>query len=281
MIVNRKVLAGLDSREYEHPADKLALANLTKIPILPAIVKKIIELVSEKQILVVTEGSNIEISAKQYPKLYSMYLECCKILDIEKIPKFYLEAGRDINAYTTGVETPIVCVNEGTFEALPEEELRFIIGHELGHIKSEHCLYHTIARLLSSGVAAKISKLAFPITEALLAWDRKSEYTADRAGLLCCQNAEASISALGKLGGCVRHYKEEFNLETYLRQALDFKTQQGSLINGLKEKAFYILYDVNHPLSLLRAAEIYEWKDSEQYTQILSQRQTLMSEVTA
>ena len=174
----RKVLTELDSHDYEHPADRIALAKLTGIPVLPEITKKLIEIVSEKKILFVTEGSNIEISEKQYPKLYSIYLECCKILDFKKIPKFYLESGREINAYTTGVENPIVCVNEGAFEALTEEELRFIIGHELGHIKSEHCLYHTLARILSAGITSKLSKLAFPITEALFAWDRMSEFSA-------------------------------------------------------------------------------------------------------
>lgn len=272
----RKVLSGLDSREYEHPADRLALENLTKLSVLSEITKKIIEIISEKRILFITEGSNIEITEKQYPKLYNIYLDCCKILDIKKIPKFYLEAGREINAYTIGVENPIVCVNEGAFEALSEEELRFIIGHELGHIKSKHCLYHTLARIITSGLEVKISKLALPISETLLAWDRKSEYTADRAGLLCCQNSEASICALGKLGGCVRNYKENLNYDAYIKQALEFKEQQGSLLNQLKTKAFYMMYELNHPLTMLRAAEIYEWKDAGQYKQILTKGQILL-----
>ena len=274
----RKVIFDLNSRDYEHPADKIALDKLSKLSILPEITKKLVEIVSEKRILFITEGSNIEISENQYPKLYNIFLECCKILDLKKIPKFYLEAGREINAYTIGVENPIVCVNEGAFEALTEDELRFIIGHELGHIKSEHCLYHTLARIITTGVEAKVSKLAFPIAETLLAWDRKSEYSADRAGLLCCQNPEASICALGKLGGCVRHYKENLNYDAYIKQALEFKEQQGALVNKLKATAFYVMYEMNHPLTMLRAAEIYEWKDSVQYNQILSKGTILIGE---
>ena len=272
----KKVLTGLDSREYEHPADKVALESLTNLSVLSEITKKLIEFISEKRILFVAEGSNIKISESQYPKLYNIFLECCRILEIKKIPTFYLETGREINAYTIGVENPIVCINEGAFEALSEDELRFIIGHELGHIKSQHCLFHTLARIISAGVEVSISKLALPISETLLAWDRKSEYTADRAGLLCCQNSVASICALGKLGGYVRNYKENLNYDAYIKQALEFKEQQGSLVNQLKTKAFYMMYEVNHPLTMLRAAEIYEWKDSEQYKQILAKGQSLL-----
>ena len=272
----KKVLTGLDSREYEHPADRLALENLTKLSVLSEITKKIIEIISEKRILFITEGSNIKISERQYPKLYNIFLDCCKILDIKKIPNFYLEAGREINAYTIGVENPIVCVNERTFEALTEDELRFIIGHELGHIKSKHCLYHTLARIISSEIGNQISTIAFPISEALLAWDRKSEFTADRAGFLCCQNLEASVCALGKLGGCVTNFKEKFNYDAYLKQALEFKSQHGLLLNKLKTNVFYMMYEVNHPLTMLRAAEIYEWNDSQQCNQILAKSNILL-----
>lgn len=276
----RVYLKNLNSYEYEHPADRIALKSLNSIPILPEVTKKVIEYASEKRMIFVTEGSYNEITENQYPKLYKIFIECCKILDIKKIPKLFLVPERDINAYTAGVENPFICVNEGTIEALSEDEFRFILGHELGHIKSGHCLNHTMVRIISSGVAAFITKIAFPLRQTLFAWDRMSEYTADRAGFLCCQNIEAAITALAKLGGCVRRYKESFNYDAYLKQALKFKEQQGTLVNSFLKNSFYMLYELDHPLTVLRAAEIYEWNNSDQYKQIINKGQKLLSEVT-
>lgn len=275
----RVYLKNLNSYEYEHPADRIALKSLNTFSILQDVTKKIIEYASEKQMIFVTEGSYNEITEKQYSSLYKLLIDCCRILDIKKIPKLFLVPERDINAYTAGVENPFICINEGTVEALSEEELRFIIGHELGHIKSGHCLNHTMVRIISSGVAAFITKIAFPLRQALFAWDRMSEYTADRAGFLCCQNVEVAVSVLAKLGGCIRRYKEPFNYNAYLNQALSFKEQQGGLVNSFLKNSFYVLYELDHPLTVLRAAEIYEWNNSNQYKQIINKGQKLLNEV--
>lgn len=274
--MSKIILSNLNPKEYEHPSDKIALSAVNKIPILQTATKKFIEIINERQTQIIKNGSNIRFSNKQYPKIYQLFQECCEVLEIEKEPPFFLEYGRDINAYTTGVENPILCVNERTVEVLSDDELRFIIGHELGHIKSGHCLNHTLVRILSEGVSSLFGVLELPLREALFAWDRMSEFTADRAGLLCCQSLEATVSTLGKLSGCVFKYKESFNYDAFLKQALTFKKEQGTLLNQFKTKAFYFMYESDHPLTVLRAAEIYEWFNSEQYKSILNNRKLLL-----
>ena len=52
-------------------------------------------------------------------------------------------------AFAIGMEKHTIVITSGLVELLEDDELRFVIGHELGHIKSGHMLYRTMAVFLS------------------------------------------------------------------------------------------------------------------------------------
>jgi Zn-dependent protease with chaperone function len=120
-------------------------------------------------------------------------------------------------------------LNAGLIDSMTPEELRFVVGHELGHIKSGHVLYYQIAMLLP--VLAEVvgaatfgvgSLLSFPLEVALVRWQRMSELTADRAGLLACQDVDAATTALIKLAGLPLKFFDKVNTEDFLAQAREF-----------------------------------------------------------
>lgn len=47
------------------------------------------------------------------------------------------------------INTPFLFISEGFFEDLSEQEQRFLIGHELAHIKAEHMRYLGIVKLIA------------------------------------------------------------------------------------------------------------------------------------
>ncbi len=105
-----------------------------------------------------------------------------------------------MNAYTFGmVEPQVVVVYAGVFSIMDADELRFIIGHELGHIRLGHTWLNSLvggmAGIPSPYVAAILLYIAFRW------WNRACEYSADRAGLLACGKPEKAASALIKLVG--------------------------------------------------------------------------------
>jgi Zn-dependent protease with chaperone function len=105
-----------------------------------------------------------------------------------------------LNAYTFGLGTePVVVVYSGILRIMDEDELRFIIGHELGHI----CLGHTWLNSLVGGMAGIPSPYfaAVVLYFSFRWWNRACEYSADRAGLLACGKPEKAASALVKLAG--------------------------------------------------------------------------------
>lgn len=117
------------------------------------------------------------------------------------------------NAFTTGVYKPVVVITSGMLDTFEESELRFVFGHELGHYVCEHVPYKTLAQFLSI-ILAQVGQMTLGIGKvlgaglelALYAWDRRSEFSADRAGLLVAQDDNASIRALMKLAAPVEKY---------------------------------------------------------------------------
>ncbi len=103
-----------------------------------------------------------------------------------------------LNAYTFGLSNPkVVVVYSGLLQVMDADELQFIVGHELGHVR----LGHTWLNSIAGGMAGIPSGLgaAVILRLSLLLWNRMCEYSADRAGLLACGNLNKAVSALIKL----------------------------------------------------------------------------------
>lgn len=263
------ILKGLQASDFQHPEDKKALDLLEKIPLLNASLEAILKNTSEAMMKFVKAGSCIELSEGQYPSVYKVFLHCCKILEIEKIPKLYLDGIRGISSSIDGITEPVVLISEGAVEVLSDDEMYFIFGQALGHIKAGHELYHKVAELLLSGFSIFLKAAALPIQEALLHWYRASILSSDRCGLLCCQSIEASISLLAKQAGFIRHYEERFNIEAFKEQSKQFKISQQKLMNKFWEGLQYFSNSSKSPLTILRSAELMEWSESGEYERIL------------
>ena len=53
---------------------------------------------------------------------------------------------------TIGMDKPIIVLNSALLDLLDEEEMRFVIAHELGHALSGHAVYRTLLlRLIAPG----------------------------------------------------------------------------------------------------------------------------------
>ncbi len=114
--------------------------------------------------------------------------------------KTFVAPGRGLNAYAFGLSDPkVVVLYSALFRALDEDEILFIVGHELGHVR----LGHTWLNSLVGGMAGIPSPFAAAVIlhVAFRWWNRACEYSADRAGLLACDDLGKAISALVKIGG--------------------------------------------------------------------------------
>lgn len=270
MVHNKKILTGLDHAQYEHPFDKKALEALENTPGLAAIGKYITKHLVERMYTVQYTGSHLKVTPDNYPDIYEYLRYAAQILDVKKIPDLYIEWGYSINACTVGAENPIIVLNSGLIDLCDDDEIMFIIGHELGHVKSNHMLYHMMAQVINF-IIDQIplgSIAAAPLQYALYYWDRMSEFTADRAGLLCCQKPTVAIKSLIKMAGLPYSQYDKIDVESFIQQAKDFKMLDFEGIN--KVIKLISIADSTHPWTVMRGAQLIEWLNEGEAKRILN-----------
>ena len=266
MIRNKKILKGLNSSEYEHPFDQKALNALAHTPGLETLGNFITKNTIEKIYTLQYTVSNLKVTKENYPKIYEYLEYACQVLDMQTIPDLYIQWGYGINAFTVGSENPIIVLNSGLIDLCDDDEIMFIIGHECGHIKSNHMLYHMMAQVINVVIDSIPggNLIAAPLQYALYYWNRMSEFTADRAGLLCCQNKEAAIRAFMKMAGMPIKEFEYMNYDSFIKQASEFKSLDYDSLN--KVIKFISIADASHPWTVMRAAELLNWINAGEYS---------------
>lgn len=200
----RQRFAGISTRAWEHPADRSALVALRKLTGFDDVLKKLAGLVSERSVRLMFLATAVKTSERQYPELYNMVRDAAYVLDLEQVPELYVTRDPKVNAMCIGMDAPVIVVTTGLVELLDEEELRAVIGHEVGHAMSGHAVYRTMLLILTN-LATRVGwvplgNLAImALVTALKEWFRKAELSCDRAGLLAGQDPQASMRGLMKL----------------------------------------------------------------------------------
>jgi len=275
--MNPTKLKDLHPFEYEHPLDAKALHAMQNIKGLDFLIRQFNKQAVERIITIKCTGSSLKVTPRNYPDIYDVLRECCETINCADIPDLYIEWDYGINGYTIGVDHPIIVLKSGCIDLLSLDELRCVIGHEVGHIKSRHVLYHQMAQALPY-LAEVIGNATFgignlvsiPINFALLKWQRLSELTADRAGLLAAQDKAAFIRLLPKREGVPLKHFGSINCEEFIRQAREFDKLDEDRINMLVKWAQIAGQD--HPWTVLRAAELLRWIESGEYDAVLKRR---------
>jgi len=267
---DRVRFGGISSRAYEHPADRAALGALRKLRGLDTAVKKFQSLFPERIIRMEHLGAAVRTSDRQFGRLHAMVRDAAGVLDLPRVPELYIKQSPELNAYTMGMAEPFVVLHTALVDLLDPEELRFVVGHEVGHAMSGHCTYHTIARhLVVLGAMAASVPLGGIGAQVLLAalgeWSRKSELSSDRAGLLVGQKREAALRALMKLAG--GSHLHEMDVAEFMLQAAEY-----ARVGDVRDTVARVMLarEATHPLVVVRVAELDGWAHGEQYAAALT-----------
>jgi Zn-dependent protease with chaperone function len=198
------------------------------------------------------------ITHQTSPELFELAKDCANRLRPAPFELFVLRSG-ERNAYTFGLSNPrVVVLYSSLLKIMDPTELRFILGHELGHI----ALSHTWLNTLLGGMAGVPPSFgaAIVFTFAFRWWNRACEYSADRAGLLACGSLEKATSALVKLvAGGLRSQAEM----DHAMAVVD--AEDDSLLNNLAETLS------THPLVINRIEKLREYAISREYQSLLAQ----------
>ena len=197
------------------------------------------------------------VTPQDAPGLASLVAESVARLQAGPVEVF-VAPGDTLNAYTFGLVSPkVVVLHSSLLQVMDADELSFILGHELGHVRLGHTRLNSLvggmAGIPSPSVASVVLAMAF------LWWNRACEHSADRAGLLACGKPHKAISALVKLAAGKAPTRAD--LERALRH---IEAEDDHALAGLGESLS------THPMMARRIEELRRYAASAEYHRLQS-----------
>ena len=271
-----KKFADLSKHEYIHPSDSKALAAVKAIPGVDSALKKLLEWTGESAIRVMFMASAVKVTPKQCPDLHAKLQIACTTLGVD-MPDLYIQQNPLVNAFTGGVEKPIIVLHSALIERLNDEETLAVIAHEVGHIHAEHVLYLTAAKLMEALANLSVARLipgseilkfiiSAGIASALLAWARRAELSCDRAALLVVQDPHVVGRTMMKLAGGT--FASKIDYDEFLEQGREFQKNYDEKKLD-KFWADIINAGMSHPFPIWRVSEIIKWVESGEYEEVM------------
>ncbi|MFR9778667.1 M48 family metallopeptidase [Micromonospora sp. MS34] len=266
----RVTLTGISSRAWEHPADRGALVALRELRGFDEVVRAFFGMWNERAFRLSFLAAGIRVDHRQYPRVYQRWTEAAATLDVAELPELYVTASPWLSAEAIGLDRPFVVVSSACLQQLDDDELRCLLGHELGHVGSGHAVHKTMLMILTRWAAnlswLPVGALALrAIIAAMLEWWRKAELSADRAGLLAGQDPAAAVRLLMKLAG--GGDLSEIDTAAFLEQAAEY--EGGGDLRDSLHKIRMTAWST-HPVPVARAAQLRRWIDSGAYGRILA-----------
>ncbi len=269
--MNPHKLYGITASDFRHPKEASSMMTLKNTQGMERVVKKFYDLGVENIIKLQYTGSSLKLSPKSFPDLFHLTETACDILNLDHIPELYVHRSEQFTVTTLGVDKPMIAISTECLDKLSRQELLFMIGREVAQIKCQHILYQEIGFIfpelmdaLSYVTLGLSGVLSSGLKYALFHWAQMAEYTADRGGLLVCQDVYVTKQLFTKLAGLPEKYWATFEVEELDKQARAFE--------GFTEKTFdkfmRFLYG-NNLWAIARAQEIIHWVESGEYNKVL------------
>lgn len=272
----------MNAADFIHPDDAAALQALRNIPILPTVMEKVFQYGYEEIDWSENITTNIRLSQNQMPDIYKHLPPICHKLGIP-IPELYLSMAPIVNAWTSGHNRVYITVTYGLVRRFTEDELIAVLAHECGHILCQHVLYQTLANAifnlgdsLMDSFVGQIGNAAIkPLRQALVAWSRASELSADRVATMIT-NANTVARMLAKAERIPVPILKNLNFNEWARQGADYESLKNS---GTWHKVVRWMAntDMDHPYSPVRAYEAKRWESSGQCERLKNGIQMIVS----
>ncbi len=259
----------INKNVFLHESDKAALKALQAIPGFSSLMKAYLKAWNEKLFYIQNMSSNIHINDNQLKKYKDMLPQICEKLGIE-IPDLFLQLNPYPNSYTSGDSKPFIVITSGLIENLPERLIPTVLAHECGHIACHHVLYRTMGQMILNGAIFTLlgqgisALLTYPIRAAFYYWMRCSEYSADRAAILCDGSPDKMIEVCARLSGFSKNINEDINIDAFINQANEYKKliEENSINKTMEFMSFAY---TSHPMNALRASEAISWSKSDNF----------------
>ncbi len=266
-IDNVEPYPNISPKAYEHPADRAATAALKSIPMLDTLVRKLVEWGYERALRQYFLANSVKVSEQQLPELWASQLAVCRIMDMPEVYDLYVTNSFPGMAGAIGSKQPIIVIDGRMSGRLGQGERRAILGHEIGHVLSDHVLYLTALNILIAAGGSLPFLFGLPfraVKTVLLEWYRSAELTCDRAATLAVRDPQIVCRSLMVTASGLP--ADQLNLDAFMAQAHEYQNWDDP---SDRVRRFFSEINVTHPYSVRRVSEVMSWVQSGEYDRIL------------
>lgn len=164
----------------------------------------------------ILEGHSFKVEERLMKRLYSVFYSVQETLEFKDKVDFYITADASVNAFSLSRATPedphIININSSLINLMSEDELRFVVGHEFGHLIN----HDTELLRLINFVFPEDSTQPLLMQYKIRLWNQLVELVADRYGFLAIPDLPICISAFFKMSSGLSLDKIDLDIAAYL-----------------------------------------------------------------
>jgi Zn-dependent protease with chaperone function len=154
-------------------------------------------------------GNMVLVNEQQFPHIHQMVVEGSERLGMTPPETFIYNANGVFNAFARQVfGRKYLLLTSSIVEVTTDEQIRFIVGHELGHHAAGHLNFWLFMLRLPARLVPFLHK----------AYSRQCEYTSDKLGLYVTRNVHDSCTALSMLACGCQKLNPKLNLTAFEKQ---------------------------------------------------------------
>ncbi len=212
----------------------------------------------------ILDSYNFKITKEMTPKLYDLCHEVKNTLQFSDNIDFFIVNSPEMNAFaipSNYKEYPHrIALNSTIIDKMDDDELRFVIGHEIGHLVTKTYKISQMMRFLFQNKEPSLL-----LRQKFTFWEKLCELSSDRFGLLANRNIEKAISSFFKLISGLPKNVIDFDLDEFIRQnKLNLETH----INEISAQS------ISHPIPSLRVISLDIFSRSEVYNKAVNNQKT-------
>lgn len=162
------------------------------------------------------EGHSLKVQKELLPDFYDLCQDVKKKLDFNDKVDFYITGDSDVNAFSLAAEDEgeahIVNINSALFDLMSQDELRFVVGHELGHLINKDTALVRLINFVFPPEAAVPVTLQYKIR----LHEQLAELVADRYGYMATENLGVCVTAFFKMASGLDLEKMNVSIEALI-----------------------------------------------------------------
>ena len=166
----------------------------------------------------VMEGHSLKVEKPLLDHLYSLFEEVKQALGYTDPVDFYVTGNSSVNAFSVSIENDdkpsIVNVNSALLTLMTDQEVKFVLGHELGHLINHDSKMNSLINFVYPQTGA----MPIGLQHKVRLWSQLAELEADRYGYLACGDLAACVSAFYKMSSGLDITKMNVKLDVLLEE---------------------------------------------------------------